>query len=325
MQLMTRLLVWQFVVSFALSLSPKTAEFSRRNVIESLTTAGVFLSPLSAQADSTVPRTKGILVLGANGKTGRECVKYSLMSGRKCIASSRTGSFVDADSYQTNKLSTAAVDVSSLDSVQKATKNANLGAVIFAASVSNGGKREDSFAVDKDGVVNAAKCCLEYKIPRLVVVSSGCVTRPDSAVYKLLNFVGSGIMEAKIQGEDIVRQLYLSSTAADQGLGYTVIRPGGLTMDEAKGAEAIELNQGDTKSGRLSRADVAALCIECLDSPSTFDTTFECYEKATAKPVESVGLSNIFKSTDPTTVMLGKERQGSTYAALFDGLSVDSA
>lgn len=95
-----------------------------------------------------------------------------------------------------------------------------------------------------------------------------------------------------------------------------IIRPGGLTPREALGASSIELNQGDNKSGRLARADVAALCVRALESADTFDTTFECYEIVTAKPLESVGLSNIIRSTDPTTFVSGKERRGQSYEGL---------
>ena len=40
------------------------------------------------------------------------------------------------------------------------------------------------------GVVNVAKACLEAKVPRLVVVSSGGVATPDSSIYKFLNLFG---------------------------------------------------------------------------------------------------------------------------------------
>ena len=52
---------------------------------------------------------------------------------------------------------------------------------------------------------------------------------------------------------------------------------------------AIELNQGDTKSGRLARADVAALCVESLYYPDlTGETTFECYDADTGAPLATV-------------------------------------
>jgi hypothetical protein len=223
---------------------------------------------------------------------------------------------------QNKLLSMASVDVSSLESLERAISSVpDLGAVIFAASASASGN--DPFPVDRDGVVHTAKCCIANNIPRLVIVSSGTVTRPDTAVYKLLNFAGKGIMEAKIQGEDRLRELYSDPAVLEKKLGYTVIRPGGLTTGESLGPSALELNQGDSKSGRLSRADVASLCINCLDSADTWDTTFECYESVTAKPLESVGLSNILKSTDPTTFRSGFERQGDSWSDLFAGLKRD--
>ena len=41
--------------------------------------------------------------------------------------------------------------------------------------------------------------------------------------------------------------------------------------------------QGDVKSGRIARADVAAIAVESLASGASFDTTFECYDGDTAK------------------------------------------
>jgi uncharacterized protein YbjT (DUF2867 family) len=270
-------------------------EVNRRWALQSAT-AGLLAPTImlgiqpSGAGESTlsVPNGKSILVLGANGKTGRECVAAAIAARRPCIATTRNGAFEwHGDS---NMLTIAQVDVTSKDSIESAIASSkNLGAVIFAASASASGSTP--FPVDRDGVINAAKCCIAAGVPRLVVVSSGTVTRPDSAVYKLLNTIGHGIMEAKIQGEDIARELYADPSVLKQKLGYTIIRPGGLTTGESLGPAALELNQGDSKSGRLSRADVAGLCINCLDSSDTFDTTFECYETLTGKPVESVGLS----------------------------------
>ena len=119
--------------------------------------------------------------------------------------------------------------------------------------------------MDNDGLVNVAKACIDANIPSLVIVSSGAVTKPNSPVYKFLNLFGK-IMEEKIKGEDTVRSLYQNSKSGGSGEGctctYTVVRPGGLTEEMGKGVAALELNQGDTKSGRIARADVASLCIE---------------------------------------------------------------
>eukprot|EP00581_Thalassiosira_minuscula_P009992 CAMPEP_0183709858 /NCGR_PEP_ID=MMETSP0737-20130205/5821_1 /TAXON_ID=385413 /ORGANISM="Thalassiosira miniscula, Strain CCMP1093" /LENGTH=392 /DNA_ID=CAMNT_0025938071 /DNA_START=35 /DNA_END=1213 /DNA_ORIENTATION=- len=288
-------------------------------------------------ASRVVPRDKSIIVLGANGGTGKECVSAVLASGRSCVATSRSGTFNYDEEENSNslllrsnsKITEAQADVTNLDSLLSIVDQvgeSKIGAMIFAASASVKGKTpgvNDAYTVDRQGVINAAQCCIQRNIPRLVIVSSGAVTRPDSSVYKLLNFVGGGIMEAKIQGEDAVRELYRDSSLVNKGLGYTVVRPGGLTTEPALGPAFLELNQGDDKSGRLSRADVAGICIACLESESAFDATFECYELNTAKGVNNVGLSNILRSTDPTSYKSGRECTGETWDALFGGLESD--
>ena len=205
------------------------------------------------------------------------------------------------------------------------------GAVIFAASASrqaDAKKTSNAKAVDNVGLVNCAKLCIEKSVPRLVVVSSGGVSKPSSAVYIFLNLAASGIMDAKIAGEDAVRKLYAAPGLAEKNIGYTVVRPGGLLRDPGLGVSAVELNQGDTKSGRINRADVAAICIESLDSKAAFDTTFECYYKDTAKGLDDVMKSNAAAvgagvKTTPTEASTGRERRGDTWPKLFEGLERD--
>ena len=305
--------------------------------------AAVFTSSNAAAAATPIINTKQpVLVLGANGGTGQACVRALLARSIPCVAATRTGELSedlkagllaefppralrDEDRGGYSMLRTTAVDVTSSSSLEAAIcgKELKCRGVIFAASAS--AKGGDARAVDDNGVAEAAKACIKGGVERYVVVSSGAVTRPDSAVYKLLEFAGKGIMSAKISGEDKVRHLYASNpAAASKGLGYTIVRPGGLTNEPPVGPAALELNQGDGKSGRLSREDVAALCVESLDSSAAFDATFECYNANTAKPVQSVGISNLMKSTDGTAYVSGRECRGNDWQSLLDGLSRDS-
>ena len=270
---------------------------------------------------------KPVLVLGANGGTGLECVRYLQKKGRPCVAATRTGEFVG----DASKLVTVAKgDVTSLPSLESLITE-QTGAVIFAASASrqaDAKKTSNAKAVDNVGLVNCAKLCIEKSVPRLVVVSSGGVSKPSSAVYIFLNLAASGIMDAKIAGEDAVRRLYAAPGLAEKNIGYTVVRPGGLLRDAGLGVSAVELNQGDTKSGRINRADVAAICIESLDSKAAFDTTFECYYKDTAKGLDDVMKSNAAAvgagvKTTPTETSTGRERRGDTWPKLFEGLERD--
>eukprot|EP00953_Heterococcus_sp_UTEX-ZZ885_P036999 19040-Heterococcus_DN1.PRE.2 len=70
-------------------------------------------------------------------------------------------------------------------------------------------------------------------------------------------------MKYKILGEDEVRSLY---AASNKNCYYTIVRPGGLTLDPALGVSELELNQGDDKSGRIARADVADICVNAIFS-----------------------------------------------------------
>lgn len=253
---------------------------------------------------------------------GRKVVDISLNKGYKVNAITRNGTFTGTfTGSQAKNLFNIKADITSTsDSLQLSNAIKGSSAVIFAASASKEGGNPAQ--VDRDGLIKVAKACIENKIPRLVIVSSGAVTKPFSPVYLFLNLFG-GIMKAKIDGENAVRNLYVN--VPDQSIGYTVIRPGGLTEDPPKGCEFIELNQGDDKSGRISRWDVAQVCVESIQSKDANRATFEAYYVDTAQPLANVGFSNIFKRTNEKDKIrsTGRERTGKTFPQLFKGLASD--
>lgn len=275
--------------------------------------------------DTTTTNNGPITIIGSNGKTGSECVGVCLARSIPVRATSRggvySGVYADGGGEATKKfLSMVPCDVTVPSTIDSAVEGSR--AVIFAASASKQGGT--AAAVDNLGLVNVAKACIAAKVPSLIIVSSGAVTKPDSPVFKFLNLFGK-IMEEKIKGEDAVRALYknVGSTCCT----YTVIRPGGLTEEEAKGVSALELNQGDTKSGRIARADVASLCIESsIFTNLAGGTTYECYDADTNKPLATVGMSNIMKAknkSDDAVFISGKERRGDTWEKIFTGLEKD--
>lgn len=277
-----------------------------------------FLLGLSS-ACAAVAAAGPIVVLGANGKTGRRCVQELLRRGERVVATSRTGELMDAGSCSSTQCDVRTADVTKPETLKAAVAGAR--GVIFAASQSKDGG--SAKAVDNEGLVNTAEACIAANVKRLVVVSSGGVSRPDSPVYKFLNLFGN-IMAEKIAGEDRVRALYASQS--DPELGYTIVRPGGLTEDPERGASAVELGQGDNFSGRISRQDVASLSIAAVDSEAARNTTFECYYADTAKPLQSVGFSNILRQTSPVgdAAVVGRPAaRGSSWEELLAGVVKD--
>ena len=135
--------------------------------------------------------SKPIAVIGSGGRTGSLCVAACLKRGLAVKALSRSGSAppgVDANSL----LTIAECDVRDPSTINVA----GAGAVIYAASGSK--KGGSPHEVDNLGVVNAAKACVAAKVPRLVVISSTAVTRPNSLGYKFTDVYGKIMGEKKL-------------------------------------------------------------------------------------------------------------------------------
>ena len=113
------------------------------------------------------------------------------------------------------------------------------------------------------------------KLPQFIQISSAGVTRPGRPGLNLdeeppavrLNDQLGGILTWKLRGEDVIRE---------SGLPYTIIRPCALT--EEPGGKSLMFDQGDNIKGKVSREDIAELCVNCLEQPKASFLTFEVKE-----------------------------------------------
>ena len=113
------------------------------------------------------------------------------------------------------------------------------------------------------------------KLPQFVLVSSAGVTRPGRPGINLeeeppavkLNDQLGGILTWKLRGEDSLRE---------SGIPYTIIRPCALT--EEPGGKEFIFEQGDNIRGKISREDIAKLCVQAIQQPSACNVTFEVKE-----------------------------------------------
>jgi uncharacterized protein YbjT (DUF2867 family) len=68
------------------------------------------------------------------------------------------------------------------------------------------------------------------------------------------------------------------------GIGYTIIGPGGLT-DDPGGRVGIRIaTRRDYRTGRITRADVAAIAAECIAEGSSAGRTLTCVNDASLAP-----------------------------------------
>ncbi|KAG9448199.1 hypothetical protein H6P81_014327 [Aristolochia fimbriata] len=108
--------------------------------------------------------------------------------------------------------------------------------------------------------------------PRFVHVGSAGVTRPDRPGLDLskqppavrLNKELGFILTFKLKGEDLIRE---------SGIPFTIVRPCALT-EEPAGADLI-FDQGDNITGKISREEVARICVAALESAHACNKTFE--------------------------------------------------
>ena len=259
--------------------------------------------------DATAP----IAVLGASGRTGALCVASCLRHGFPVKALTRSGSWPPEklagglSIVNENLLDIATCDVKDPNAISNAIKGCR--AVIYAASASKQGG--DAKAIDNAGVVSAARACLGANVGRYIVISSTATTRPKSLGYVFTDVFG-GIMGEKRLGEIGVEELY-SSHGETPSSSYTIVRPGGLEepkKNEVLGPAELEISQGDTLAGIVSRSDLAEVCVELASStqPNLANTAVELYYTNSAQPCEGK-----FKSQLKNGVRL----HGSTYAELF--------
>jgi uncharacterized protein YbjT (DUF2867 family) len=139
--------------------------------------------------------------------------------------------------------------------------------------------------------VESIKAYGREKLPQFIQISSAGVTRPgrpnlnleeEPPAVRMNDQLGS-ILTWKLKGEDVIRS---------SGLTYTIIRPCALT--EEPGNQNLVFEQGDNIRGKVSREDIADLCLEALENPNAVNLTFEV--KASENGADSRNWNQLFSS-----------------------------
>jgi nucleoside-diphosphate-sugar epimerase len=293
-------------------------------------------SETSAGSDISGVLGGHVAVLGASGRTGGEIVKYCVATGRAVRACTRSGEF-DAAALlgaASPLVTSVSADVTKPETLPDAV--AGVDTVIFAATAPAFGSPRE---VDLVGLESTARACIANSVTRFVLISGAGVTKLKSPAYRFLNRFGCR-MDAKLAGESAVRALYAT---APPGITYTIVRPSGLRDADwaarlpARGPAALEINQGDEVAGSISRADLAAVAVECAAMNAAAGATFEVYDVGSQLATRSLSISGIL--SDPTAQAVarfvtrergqapvpvtGCERRGADYATLFSGLKGD--
>jgi uncharacterized protein YbjT (DUF2867 family) len=143
------------------------------------------------------------------------------------------------------------------DDITKLVSGAD--AVVFAAGAGPGSGPERKRTVDLGGAVKLVDAARANGISRYLMISAIGANDPSRWSEQMRPYY-----QAKAAADDAV---------AASGLEYTIVRPGSLTNEAATGLVDVAPRLG--RRGQVSRADVAAVLLACLDEPQTIGKAFD--------------------------------------------------
>jgi len=141
--------------------------------------------------------------------------------------------------------------------------------IIFVAGSGSATGTDKTIAVDQDGAIRLIDAAKKATIQKIVMLSTMGTENAES------NSTMSSYLVAKKKADD-----YL----IDSGVPFTIVRPGNLThnLGTSKVMAAPQLNQ----TGSISRDDLAAVLVRCLEDNKASNATFELLEGQS--PIEVV-------------------------------------
>jgi uncharacterized protein YbjT (DUF2867 family) len=195
---------------------------------------------------------KRIAVIGGHGKVALRLAPLLVGDGDEVTAIYRDAAHT-ADVSATGARGIVA-DVEALGVEEIAALLAGHDAVVWTAGA-GGGNPARTMAVDRDAAIRTIDAAVSAGVQRFVMVSyfgagPGHGTPADSGFYPYA--------EAKAAADSHLR----GST-----LDWTILGPSGLTLDPPTGK--IETAEQGATSGRVSRADVAAVIVAVLRDDRT--------------------------------------------------------
>lgn len=196
---------------------------------------------------------QNILVIGANGKTGRIITKILRDSTDfkpyAMIRKDLQKPFFENLGIET-KLGDLEEDFSSVFK--------HIDKVIFAAGSGGNTGDEKTTAIDQNGATRAIEYAKAHKLQKFVMLSSMGTNSPNK-IEGLEHY-----LKSKKAADDFLRT---------SDMVYTIIQPGGLT--DKKGTENVEIAPKIRKMGQIPREDVAQALVYALELQRTKNTSFE--------------------------------------------------
>ncbi|MCX8043294.1 MAG: SDR family oxidoreductase [Desulfobacterota bacterium] len=213
-----------------------------------------------------------VAVAGATGRTGRFIVQELLKRGYAVRALMRSPSAQShPDGFVSQGVELIPTDLSSVPALEKALQGAQY--LISAIGSKKPFSTAENELIDNRGNQNLARAALLQGIAHMVVISSIGVGDSRKAIALIYRLLMHSVLRAKEKSEEYIKSC---------GISYTIIRPGGYT--EKNLPDDIAFGEGGKITGRITRAQIARVCVDALENSKMKNRTFEVVNRATLKP-----------------------------------------
>ena len=198
-----------------------------------------------------------IAIIGGHGKVALHLAKK--LSGDHQQVSSVIRNPDHADDVTATGAQPVVADVENSDIDALAQLLVDHDAVVFAAGA-GGGSPARTYAVDRDAAIRVVDAAKQAGARRFVMVSY-FGAGPDHGVPEDNSFYAYA--QAKAAADEHLKA---------SGLDWTILGPGGLTLDDATGKITVG---AEAAEGKVSREDVALVAAAVLADDSTIGRTIE--------------------------------------------------
>ncbi|WP_027963657.1 SDR family oxidoreductase [Halalkalibacillus halophilus] len=197
-----------------------------------------------------------VLVVGANGQIGSQ-VATLLKENNNHSPLAMIRDKDQADKFKKESIETTVADLEgSVDHLAEAAKGCE--AVIFAAGSGGGTGADKTLLIDLDGAIKMVHAAEKAGVERFLIVSALQAHNRDNWNEQIKHYY--------------VAKHYADEVLLDSKLSHTIVRPGGLTNDEATGKIQAAKDLG---MGQISRSDVAKTLVAALDEKNTINKDFD--------------------------------------------------
>ncbi|KIL42620.1 SDR family oxidoreductase [Jeotgalibacillus soli] len=198
-----------------------------------------------------------VLVIGANGTTGKMVVEKLANSEQHLVKAMVRKTEQAPDMEKLGARPIIADLEKEFDYVME-----DVNAVIFAAGSGPHTGPDKTTSVDEEGAKKAIDYAQQKGIELFIMLSAVGADNPSVAE-------GRGSMEHYLKAKHAADEHLLNS-----GLNYTIVRPGSLSDDPAKG-RITAAHKLESTEGTITREDVATILVEALLFNNLHNKTFE--------------------------------------------------